>query len=109
MLLTLRCTVAAALSGARSCGRDEALADWREARKVRGGGCTQAARQAFIDFIVESKTVALEDLAAEFGLRVQARPRPWRVGGAARARLAHGPLCVAVCRRRACARRGHDS
>ena len=26
---------------------------------------------AFVDFIKERKTVALEDLAAEFGLRVQ--------------------------------------
>ena len=27
--------------------------------------------EAFVDYIVESKTVMLEDLAAEFGLRVQ--------------------------------------
>ena len=41
------------------------------------GGCqkgllgAQAMLEAFVDFIVESKTVMLEELAAEFGLRVQ--------------------------------------
>ena len=31
----------------------------------------QGLLQAFIDYIVERKTVHLEDLASEFGLRVQ--------------------------------------
>ena len=33
--------------------------------------CLQGALQAFIDYIVRCKTVMLEDLASEFGLRVQ--------------------------------------
>lgn len=33
--------------------------------------CVQGQLGAFVDFIKERKTVALEDLAAEFGLRVQ--------------------------------------
>lgn len=36
--------------------------------------CLQGALQAFIDYIVRCKTVMLEDLASEFGLRVQVRP-----------------------------------
>ncbi len=37
------------------------------------GACVrvQGMLGAFVDFIKERKTVALEDLAAEFGLRVQ--------------------------------------
>lgn len=34
----------------------------------------QGLLQAFIDYIVERKTVHLEDLASEFGLRVQVSP-----------------------------------
>ena len=36
--------------------------------------CLQGALQAFIDYIVRCKTVMLEDLASEFGLRVQVKP-----------------------------------
>ena len=39
-----------------------------------GGGCacvSQGLLQAFIDFIVERKVVHLEELASEFGLKVQ--------------------------------------
>jgi hypothetical protein len=38
----------------------------------------QGLLQAFIDFIVERKSVQLEELASEFGLKVQARASPRR-------------------------------
>lgn len=37
--------------------------------------CLQGALQAFIDYIVRCKTVMLEDLASEFGLRVQVKSK----------------------------------
>ncbi len=37
------------------------------------GLCMQGLLQAFIDYITDRKTVHLEDLASEFGLRVQVR------------------------------------
>lgn len=39
----------------------------------------QAMLEAFVDYIVESKTVMLEDLAAEFGLRVQVVSSLWKL------------------------------
>ena len=38
----------------------------------QSGDAVQGLLGAFVDYIKERKTVALEDLAAEFGLRVQA-------------------------------------
>ena len=40
---------------------------------LKGKGVVQGLLAAFVDYIKQRKTVALEELAAEFGLRVQVR------------------------------------